>query len=750
MAADLEAQLSITADADGVEAGVGKAKRSLADLGKTAATAGKDAATGLDRVTVATGRQAKAIDSTVLKMQLAAASVGKTASQMQLLELRQRGASAAQLAAAAAALKTVDSYQKQAVAMERSEAAARRFGGYLGTLSVGAVVALGGLLRSSLDAVDGFNDLADSTGASIENISALDRIARATGGTFDQVSGILLKFNDALRKAAPDNEIGAVFKALNLDIAELKKLDPAEALRRTAMELQKYADDGNKARITQELFGRSVREAAPFLKDLAEAQGLVGTVSRQTAEEVDRFNKEMAKLTANATDYWRSISFDGVQALNKIIDRFNAARESGKSFWEAQSDAYWDWVRNFYGAQPAAPKFQPTFSANDQSAAETARLGRQAQLPSLPDLPGKPEKPKRPKGSTADPLAEGNRYLENLQRQIEKTQELTVYEQALADISQRRLGKLTPELERAILDTARQADAARQSKAALEDMTRAREQATRMQDQADEQALATVDQQIASNQALREEIEILGLSAAARAVVEQARLSSAIALKEEELAMLRNAEASATQISALEREIALLRERQGLLGLKSQKVAAVEAEEESKKFSASVSDDLKRAFSDAFRDTNNPIKAFGDSLYSTVTARVSAAMAESLATSALEFLGLGPAAASGGGGGLLGGVVSSLFGGGKAEGGPVQAGRLYQVNERGPELLDVGGRQFLMMGSQNGRVTPNERLGGPSFNVHQTINVMPGASRSTSMQAASHARRQLEVAARNM
>lgn len=214
--------------------------------------------------------------------------------------------------------------------------------------------------------------------------------------------------------------------------------------------------------------------------------------------------------------------------------------------------------------------------------------------------------------------------------------------------------------------------------------------------------------------------------------------------------MLRNAEASATQISALEREIALLRERQGLLGLKSQKVAAVEAEEESKKFSASVSDDLKRAFSDAFRDTNNPLKAFGDSLYSTVTARVSAAMAESLATSALEFLGLGPAAASGGGGGLLGGVVSSLFGGGKAEGGPVQAGRLYQVNERGPELLDVGGRQFLMMGSQNGRVTPNERLGGPSFNVHQTINVMPGASRSTSMQAASHARRQLEVAARNM
>lgn len=49
--------------------------------------------------------------------------------------------------------------------------------------------------------------------------------------------------------------------------------------------------------------------------------------------------------------------------------------------------------------------------------------------------------------------------------------------------------------------------------------------------------------------------------------------------------------------------------------------------------------------------------------------------------------------------------------GARAIGGPVSAGGLYQVNERGPELLNVAGKQYLMMGNQSGSVTPD--AGGP-------------------------------------
>ncbi|HEY0638718.1 MAG TPA: phage tail tape measure protein [Pseudonocardiaceae bacterium] len=49
----------------------------------------------------------------------------------------------------------------------------------------------------------------------------------------------------------------------------------------------------------------------------------------------------------------------------------------------------------------------------------------------------------------------------------------------------------------------------------------------------------------------------------------------------------------------------------------------------------------------------------------------------------------------------------------RATGGPVSAGRSYLVNETGlPELLTMGGRQYLLMGDQGGHVTPASEVGG--------------------------------------
>ncbi|NHC62177.1 phage tail tape measure C-terminal domain-containing protein [Paenalcaligenes suwonensis] len=64
-------------------------------------------------------------------------------------------------------------------------------------------------------------------------------------------------------------------------------------------------------------------------------------------------------------------------------------------------------------------------------------------------------------------------------------------------------------------------------------------------------------------------------------------------------------------------------------------------------------------------------------------------------------------------GNLFGGVSDTSyapahgFGGGRAMGGPVAAGKMYEVNELGiPELLTIGNKQMLMMAGQSGYVTP--------------------------------------------
>ncbi|MFJ7811076.1 phage tail tape measure protein [Pseudomonas asiatica] len=51
-------------------------------------------------------------------------------------------------------------------------------------------------------------------------------------------------------------------------------------------------------------------------------------------------------------------------------------------------------------------------------------------------------------------------------------------------------------------------------------------------------------------------------------------------------------------------------------------------------------------------------------------------------------------------------IMDNFVSGQRAGGGPVAANSLYQVNELGPELLNQGGKTYLMMGEQGGTITP--------------------------------------------
>lgn len=61
-------------------------------------------------------------------------------------------------------------------------------------------------------------------------------------------------------------------------------------------------------------------------------------------------------------------------------------------------------------------------------------------------------------------------------------------------------------------------------------------------------------------------------------------------------------------------------------------------------------------------------------------------------------------------GGIITGAVGALFGGPRANGGPVDMGRSYLVGERGPELFTPG---------RSGVITPN---GGGAINIYQTVD----------------------------
>jgi hypothetical protein len=61
---------------------------------------------------------------------------------------------------------------------------------------------------------------------------------------------------------------------------------------------------------------------------------------------------------------------------------------------------------------------------------------------------------------------------------------------------------------------------------------------------------------------------------------------------------------------------------------------------------------------------------------------------------------------------LMSSIKGASYGGGRMYGGPVQAGRYYQINETGaPEVYSAGGKDYLMA-TENAKIKPASSLGG--------------------------------------
>lgn len=96
------------------------------------------------------------------------------------------------------------------------------------------------------------------------------------------------------------------------------------------------------------------------------------------------------------------------------------------------------------------------------------------------------------------------------------------------------------------------------------------------------------------------------------------------------------------------------------------------------------------------------------------------------------------------------GIIGSFFGGGRASGGPVRKGMLYEVGERGPELLQSGGRNYMIPG-RDGYVQPNgAAASGGNVYVQPTIMVQGRVDPRTADQIGTETARKAQTAmARN-
>lgn len=155
---------------------------------------------------------------------------------------------------------------------------------------------------------------------------------------------------------------------------------------------------------------------------------------------------------------------------------------------------------------------------------------------------------------------------------------------------------------------------------------------------------------------------------------------------------------------------------------------------------ANISSQIEDAFSSAFKGMEDALVEFVTTgklsftdLADSIVADITRIIVRQQITGPLASWIQGGMSSGSGAGGWISSLFGSLFGGGRANGGPVQSGRFYEVNERKNELLTQGGKTYLMTGA-NGRVDNIPSGGGSTININQSF--APGTDRKTIQQAA--------------
>lgn len=593
----------------------------------------------------------------------------------------------------------------------------------------------------ALDTLDRLDELAAKTGISTEELSKLGYAAKLSGADLEDLNTAFDKLaKNAVKALDPTSKQAEIFKALGVSVTDLegnlKSSD--QLLKEVSTGFKQLNDDTLEAAAAQELFGKSGAGLLEFLNLGAdglerlgnEASSLGGVFDQETAAAAAELKDEFDKLLTVGEGLI-------VQFIKPILPLLKEATAEFKEMGVAASGAGGN-ANKAGGDVAELLKSITDFGSGSIKVLEGVREvlnGLQDQATAYTKLifgvPGQLEKIRasgdRIAGAFDGPPARGQlpTYLDTPQF-LSSAAPFRATDARFSAIPQQTADE--KKLAEAISGTAdakkKDARATRERNKETEEEKRFREEILEINELIDEQAQDSKRDLFFDSQRRKED----QASILADLEFEKALLGQT-ADEQERLNLLRYAgvDAASEEAKVLEESLRDLQERREVI---SDQTEAMDALREG--FSGFLND-LKegKSLTDSLKD------AF-DGVLDTIFQIVAQNLAESL-------FGQQGSTSGGSGGGWFAQLAGLFFGGGRANGGGVSANGLYEVNERGTELLTVGNRSFLMMGNENGKVTPAGQFGG-SIAINNTyINPQMADPRSESQRRQREAE-QLRVA----
>lgn len=405
-------------------------------------------------------------------------------------------------------------------------------------IGVGAVAVFAGFDRLITQAGN-FQDIAEKIGGSAEGIASLAVAAGTAGTSMETITSASVRLTKGLTGVDDESKAaGAAVKALGLDLKEFKQLAPEVQLEHVAKALAGFEEGAGKTAVAVALFGKSGAELLPFLKALEEQGGRQVILTAEQIKQSDEFADKMARLKTETNLQAQALA---TQFIPLMTDAVDIVVDMGKAF--VQSDAAAFAFNLTIGAFVTAFQTIAVLGANlafvfetlgkeiGSVAAQWAAFARgdfdQIQfirkavaadtdaarkdldafekrvmaMGQRDPLEYSNEGRNRPRrrleftgaNSGAAKQSEADRYLESLQKQLDKTQDLTVQEQVLKDIQSGRLAGITPKIQEELLLLAKRIDAAKSLNEADKYVESLRKQVEKTEDlSAEEQVLRDI------------------------------------------------------------------------------------------------------------------------------------------------------------------------------------------------------------------------------------------------------------------
>lgn len=183
-------------------------------------------------------------------------------------------------------------------------------------LALGGAAGFGGLVKGQIDAADAAGKMGQKLGLATEELSGYLIAARLANVSNDQLqTGFQQMAKNQAEFVSGAGEAAAAFEAIGVSQAQMKALggDTAKIFDLVAGKLATFEDGANKTAITMKIFGRSGAELIPLINEF-----------ERTRKVAELFNALIDKDTAAAAERFNdnlTMMGVGVQALGLSIAR---------------------------------------------------------------------------------------------------------------------------------------------------------------------------------------------------------------------------------------------------------------------------------------------------------------------------------------------------------------------------------------------------------------------------------------------